>query len=236
MSIVGYILGLGDRHLSNIMIQRFSGKVVHIDFGDCFEVTMTRDRFPEKVPFRLTRVLVIAMEACGIDGNYKFGCENVMRVLRQNKESLLAVLEAFLSDPILNWRLLTDDAIQVDGGADDGFLKIDQGVKASLKTITISKNMKDDAPKPAAHEENFPSVGRKEKELKQKLAEDENKGKKIVNKNTEKAIARIRSKLNGRDFKDEIPLNEENQVGKLIRQATSPENICQSFLGWNPFV
>lgn len=95
---------MGDRHLSNIMIQRFSGKVVHIDFGDCFEVTMTRDRFPEKVPFRLTRVLVIAMEACGIDGNYKFGCENVMRVLRQNKESLLAVLEAFLSDPILNWR------------------------------------------------------------------------------------------------------------------------------------
>jgi hypothetical protein len=136
----------------------------------------------------------------------------------------------------LTIRLLTDDAIQVDGGADDGFLKIDQGVKASLKTITISKNMKDDAPKPAAHEENFPSVGRKEKELKQKLAEDENKGKKIVNKNTEKAIARIRSKLNGRDFKDEIPLNEENQVGKLIRQATSPENICQSFLGWNPFV
>jgi phosphatidylinositol kinase/protein kinase (PI-3 family) len=116
------------------------------------------------------------------------------------------------------------------------FLKIDQGVKASLKTITISKNMKDDAPKQPAHEENFPSVGRKEKELKQKLAEDENKGKKIVNKNTEKAIARIRSKLNGRDFKDEIPLNEENQVGKLIRQATSPENICQSFLGWNPFV
>ena len=34
MSMVGYILGLGDRHPSNIMLDRYSGKVVHIDFGD----------------------------------------------------------------------------------------------------------------------------------------------------------------------------------------------------------
>jgi FKBP12-rapamycin complex-associated protein len=38
MSMVGYVLGLGDRHPSNLMLDRFSGKVVHIDFGDCFEV------------------------------------------------------------------------------------------------------------------------------------------------------------------------------------------------------
>jgi FKBP12-rapamycin complex-associated protein len=66
MSMVGYILGLGDRHPSNIMIQRQSGKIVHIDFGDCFEVAMLRDKFPEKVPFRLTRMLQKAMEVCGI--------------------------------------------------------------------------------------------------------------------------------------------------------------------------
>jgi len=36
MWIVGYILGLGDRHPSNIMIERNTGKVIHIDFGDCF--------------------------------------------------------------------------------------------------------------------------------------------------------------------------------------------------------
>jgi len=42
MSVVGYILGLGDRHPSNIMLQRDSGKIVHIDFGDCFEVAVLR--------------------------------------------------------------------------------------------------------------------------------------------------------------------------------------------------
>lgn len=62
MSMVGYILGLGDRHPSNLMLDRMSGKILHIDFGDCFEVAMTREKFPEKIPFRLTRMLINAME------------------------------------------------------------------------------------------------------------------------------------------------------------------------------
>lgn len=44
------------------MLQRETGKVVHIDFGDCFEVAMMREKFPEKVPFRLTRMIIGAME------------------------------------------------------------------------------------------------------------------------------------------------------------------------------
>ena len=35
MSMVGYILGLGDRHTCNLMLDRHSGEIVHIDFGDC---------------------------------------------------------------------------------------------------------------------------------------------------------------------------------------------------------
>jgi len=76
-----YVLGLGDRHPSNLMLDRKTGKVLHIDFGDCFEVAMQRDKFPEKVPFRLTRMLVNAMEVAGIEGNYRSTCENVSNVL-----------------------------------------------------------------------------------------------------------------------------------------------------------
>ena len=81
MSMVGYVLGLGDRHPSNLMLDRQSGKVLHIDFGDCFEVAMQREKFPEKVPFRLTRMLVNAMEVAGIEGNYRSTCEKVSVVL-----------------------------------------------------------------------------------------------------------------------------------------------------------
>jgi FKBP12-rapamycin complex-associated protein len=50
------------------MLHRFTGKILHIDFGDCFEVAMRRERFPETVPFRLTRMLVNAMEVSGVEG------------------------------------------------------------------------------------------------------------------------------------------------------------------------
>lgn len=103
MSMVGYILGLGDRHPSNLMMDRNTGKVVHIDFGDCFEAAILREKYPEKVPFRLTRMLTYAMEVSGIEGLFRITCENVMRVLRDNKESLMAILEAFAHDPLINW-------------------------------------------------------------------------------------------------------------------------------------
>lgn len=48
------------------MLDRFSGKILHIDFGDCFEAAMIRDKFPEKIPFRLTRMLINAMEVSKI--------------------------------------------------------------------------------------------------------------------------------------------------------------------------
>lgn len=104
-SMVGYILGLGDRHPSNLMLDQITGEIVHIDFGDCFEVAMQRDKYPEKVPFRLTRMLIHAMEVCGITGTFSRSCEVSMEVLRENKESLMAVLEAFVYDPLINWRL-----------------------------------------------------------------------------------------------------------------------------------
>ena len=63
-SMVGHILGLGDRHPSNLLLGTKTGQVVHIDFGDCFEVAMHREKFPEKIPFRLTRMLTHAMEVC----------------------------------------------------------------------------------------------------------------------------------------------------------------------------
>lgn len=108
MSMVGYILGLGDRHPSNLMLDKLSGRVLHIDFGDCFEVAMMREKYPEKVPFRLTRMLIKAMEVSGIEGSYRSTCERTMTVLRESRDSLVAMLEAFVHDPLISWRLIGD--------------------------------------------------------------------------------------------------------------------------------
>lgn len=45
------------------------------------------------------------MEVTGIEGNYRLTCERVLRLLRNNHDSILAVLEAFVYDPVMNWRL-----------------------------------------------------------------------------------------------------------------------------------
>ncbi len=46
----------------------------------------------------------------------RFTCENVVRVLRSNKDSVMAMLEAFVHDPLINWRLLNTTTDAVDAG------------------------------------------------------------------------------------------------------------------------
>lgn len=107
-SMAGYLLGLGDRHPSNLMIERVTGKIMHIDFGDCFEVAMKREKYPEKVPFRLTRMMVAVLEPCGVEGYFRHTSVATLEVLRQKnaKESLMSMMEAFVYDPLIRWKLL----------------------------------------------------------------------------------------------------------------------------------
>ena len=55
---VGWLLGLGDRHLDNILLDFSTGEMVHIDFNVVFDQGL-RLRVPEIVPFRLTRMLKV---------------------------------------------------------------------------------------------------------------------------------------------------------------------------------
>ncbi|KAI6164648.1 phosphatidylinositol 3-kinase [Pisolithus thermaeus] len=218
-SMVGHILGLGDRHPSNLLLERSTGKVVHIDFGDCFEVAMHREKFPEKIPFRLTRMLTHAMEISGIEGSFRHTCEITMSVLRANKESLMAVLEAFVYDPLINWRLMQAD---VDARRQDD-TDVDPGRAAELAKVAA-----------------YPQAPTR------RLRADEND---IFNEavdgpfarqedRNERALAvynRVQHKLTGKDFDPNVVLSVQAQVDKLISQATSLENLCQCFSGWCAF-
>lgn len=206
MSMVGYILGLGDRHPSNLLLDRTTGKVVHIDFGDCFESTILRSKFPEKVPFRLTRMLVNAMEVGGIEGSFRIAAEHVMRVLRDNQESLIALLEAFALDPLIYW------------GSDLPKTKIEEqtGIKLSMP------NPNELYRKGLISQDDVHNM-----EMEQE--------RKLKNARATLVLNRINHKLTGNDIPHLSNLDVPEQVDKLIQQATSIENLCQHYIGWCPF-
>jgi serine/threonine-protein kinase ATR len=59
-SVVGHIIGLGDRHTENILLDVRNGECVHVDFDCLFDKGLTLQK-PEIVPFRLTPNMVDAM-------------------------------------------------------------------------------------------------------------------------------------------------------------------------------
>ncbi|XP_059807691.1 serine/threonine-protein kinase mTOR isoform X1 [Hypanus sabinus] len=222
MSMVGYILGLGDRHPSNLMLDRLSGKILHIDFGDCFEVAMTREKFPEKIPFRLTRMLTNAMEVTGLDGNYRITCHTVMEVLREHRDSVMAVLEAFVYDPLLNWRLM------------------DTNVKGNKRSRTRTDSYSTSQTGELLDgvelgETTHKKTGTTVPESIHSFIGDGLVQPEALNKKAIQIINRVRDKLTGRDFAHDETLDVPTQVELLIKQATSHENLCQCYIGWCPF-
>ena len=99
MSMVGFVLGLGDRHGENILFDETTGDAVHVDFNCLFEKGHTFDK-PERVPFRLTHNFVNALGVTGVEGSYRKTCEITLRILRQNQDAFNTVLESFLHDPV----------------------------------------------------------------------------------------------------------------------------------------
>jgi len=146
-----------------------------------------------------------AMEVSGIEGTFRLTCENVMRVLRDNKESLMAVLEAFVYDPIINWRLLAPTSPSQEGGKQKES-PVHGGIKEDAELSTSISKM-------ASVAEAMPET---------------------LNRKALQVINRVSKKLTGRDFGNE-PLDIPEQVQRLINQATSHENLCQCYIGWCPF-
>ncbi|NXU56060.1 ATM kinase, partial [Turnix velox] len=103
-SIVGYILGLGDRHVQNILIDEQTAELVHIDLGVAFEQGKILPT-PETVPFRLTRDIVDGMGITGVEGVFRRCCEKTMAVMRNSQEALLTIVEVLLYDPLFDWTM-----------------------------------------------------------------------------------------------------------------------------------
>jgi ataxia telangiectasia mutated family protein len=102
VSILGHVLGLGDRHCQNIMLDEKTGEVVHIDLGVAFEAGKVLP-VPEKVPFRLTRDVVDGMGITKTEGVFRRCCEFTLDALREDKDSIMTLLNVLRYDPLYTW-------------------------------------------------------------------------------------------------------------------------------------
>ncbi|GAA97888.1 hypothetical protein E5Q_04568 [Mixia osmundae IAM 14324] len=103
-SIIGDLLGIGDRHCSNILIDSVRGELVHIDFGIVFEAG-TRLPIPETVPFRLTPDMIDGLGMTGVEGVFRRCSEETLRVMRRGAVDVMTILEVFKYDPLQKWTL-----------------------------------------------------------------------------------------------------------------------------------
>ncbi|KAF2733102.1 hypothetical protein EJ04DRAFT_295336 [Polyplosphaeria fusca] len=98
MSIVGHVLGLGDRHGENVLLEEGNGGTFHVDFNCLFDKGLTFEK-PELVPFRLTHNMVDAMGPQGVEGPFRAAAELTYKQLRTHQDTLITILETFVHDP-----------------------------------------------------------------------------------------------------------------------------------------
>jgi len=116
-SILGYLVGLGDRHLDNIMLDTSTeasmtnGEIIHIDFAVCFDKGR-RLRVPETVPFRLTPIMQAPMPFYNPENRARLGeCglfaragATVLEAIEAEASTIRALVENLvLHDDSIKW-------------------------------------------------------------------------------------------------------------------------------------
>ena len=124
--MVGHIVGLGDRHGENILVDELTGEIVHIDLNCLFWKGLTFEE-PERVPFRLTPHMKDALGVTEYEGVFRRVCEITLSILRENRDTLMSVLEPLVYDPLVEAKNKGSNAPKTE------FLQAIEGINKHLK-------------------------------------------------------------------------------------------------------
>ncbi|KAJ8117825.1 hypothetical protein OPT61_g1067 [Boeremia exigua] len=202
ISILGHVLGLGDRHCHNILLDEKSGEVVHIDLGVSFEAGRVLP-IPEVVPFRLTRDLVDGMGYTKTEGVFRRCCEFTMDTLREERESIMTLLNVLRYDPLVNWSVTPTKAKRMQEGDATNTARGQSVAPGGTPAPPGSAVEQAEA----AHE----SLKKKEKE---EQAGEAGRALSVVEKKLSKT------------------LSTKATVNELIQQATDEKNLSVLYMGW----
>ncbi|KAG8200791.1 hypothetical protein JTE90_006373 [Oedothorax gibbosus] len=210
-----WITGIGDRHLGNFLIDKSSGCEIGIDFGHAFGSATQFLAVPELLPFRLTPQYLQLMAPMGVKGIYEATMVHALSAIRDKKDLLLSVMDIFIKEPTLDWKVQANKQLQGMGidpqeKKDDWFPQ---------QRITIARRKLEGY--------NPCRIISKELELGHKSNPAFEKMKAVCLGDPENEV---RANMKKSD------LTVQEQVDCLINMATDPHASLLIYFGWNPWI
>lgn len=216
MNIAGWLLGIGDRHLSNILLDDKTGRLIHIDFGMAFGAA-SDSSVPELIPFRLTSHFVNVLEPLGIEGMIRKNMVKVLRCLRDSGPKILICLEVFVKEPTLDWQLKSK--LKSVGVAETGTSEASSSWNPESRIAIVQRKLQGANPLRILKDELAISrVARKEAQFRAYM------------KLLDGGDSDMRNKLS------EDGLSVDEQVTALIEMATDKALLACIYVGWDPWI
>uniref|UniRef100_A0A3Q2CEF8 DNA-dependent protein kinase catalytic subunit n=1 Tax=Cyprinodon variegatus TaxID=28743 RepID=A0A3Q2CEF8_CYPVA len=211
-----WVLGIGDRHLSNFMINMETGGMIGIDFGHAFGSATQFLPVPELMPFRLTRQFVDLMKPLKESGLIQSTMVHSLRAFRAEPDLLLNTMDVFVKEPSLDWKNYEVKQLK-KGGTWTESVNTKEINWFPLQKVNFAKRKLEGA-NPATITEEL------------KLGFDKDAafpGMQAVALGSEEH--NIRAKLPA------AGLTVEQQVECLLDQATDPNVLGRVWVGWEPW-
>uniref|UniRef100_A0A087Y0R2 DNA-dependent protein kinase catalytic subunit n=1 Tax=Poecilia formosa TaxID=48698 RepID=A0A087Y0R2_POEFO len=213
-----WVLGIGDRHLSNFMINTETGGMIGIDFGHAFGSATQFLLVPELMPFRLTQQFVNLIQPLKESGLIQSTMVHSLRAFRAEPDLLLNTMDVFVKEPSLDWKNFEMKQLK-KGGTWTQSVNTKEINWFPLQKVNFARRKLEGANPSAITSE----------ELKLGFEKDPAfQGMQAVALGSEEH--NVRAKLPAAN------LSVEQQVDCLLDQAMDPNVLGRVYAGWEPWI
>ncbi|KAG2951098.1 hypothetical protein PC129_g2200 [Phytophthora cactorum] len=252
-SACSYVLGIGDRHLDNFLLDLACGRVIGIDFGVSFGAGASVLPVPELIPFRYTRQMDFVFQPYDGANLLAQEMQAVFDALRSKRQVVESVMNVFLHEPLLDWQQSTTThqkaLFEAEGDENQSTLH-DSDVEMEDVEEPAPARASESSQKPTTS----PAVGnattawlpdvkiaiaRRKLEgvspallLKEELSQNSH-----LKQQLSKFHALVDAARTGDDGADEMAeLSSLTQAQELLAMATAPDLLGRTFQGWMPWL